>query len=477
MKPASPQAVVIFGASGDLTRRKLLPALYHLFVEGLLPQGFAVVGYARTPMTDAEFRERAREAVRAFGQVDPDPERWRDFAARLSYVPGEFESERAMEHLRDHLERTEGRWGTGGARFFYCATPPAAYPLIAARLAESDLHRGARIVIEKPFGRDLESARELNRLLHEAFDESQIFRIDHFLGKETVQNILAFRFSNGMFEPIWNRRYVDHVQVTVAEDLRLEGRGAFYEQTGALRDMVQTHLFQLLTFVAMEPPVSFQPDRLRDEKVRVLRSMVLCQPSDVVRGQYRGYREEPGVAPGSTTETFVAARFEVDNWRWADVPFFLRTGKALSRKVTEISLAFRRVPYNVFRGTGVSPEGTDRLVFWVHPTQGISVELNVKKPGLELDLERASLDLDLGAERHLVQDYEVLLLEAMEGDHTLFLREDEVERAWEVLAPVLEDPPPLHVYEPGTWGPEAADELVLPHHWHLSPPPEEAGGA
>jgi glucose-6-phosphate 1-dehydrogenase len=470
LKPADPQAVVLFGASGDLTRRKLLPAFYHLFVEGLLPHGFAIVGYARTEMKDEEFHRYAADAVKEFGRSEPSGEQWEDFTKRLSYIAGEFDNENAMEHLREHLEWTDKDQGTEGRRFFYCATPPAAYPLIVARLAESHMVEGSKIVIEKPFGRDLESARELNTTLHEFFDESQIFRIDHYLGKETVQNITALRFSNGMFEPIWNRRYIDNVQITAAEEIGIEGRASFYEETGTLRDMMQTHLFQVLTFVAMEPPVSFDPNRLRDEKVRVLRSMQPVDPSRVVRGQYAGYRDEPDVPRDSQADTFAALQVEVDNWRWAGVPFNLRTGKKLKRKQTEISLSFREVPYNVFKGTDATPLGRDALIIRVQPNEGISVALNIKKPGVGLELDRALLHFDYGVAYGgpLIEAYETLLLEAMEGDHTLFTREDEVERAWEVLDPVLKDPPPVQFYEPGSWGPEEADALVLPRHWHLT---------
>src|SRR2546430_1278209 len=382
IKPAEPQAVVIFGASGDLTRRKLLPAFYHLFVEGLLPQGFAIVGYARTEMADEEFHQLAADAVKEFGRCDPSGEQWDDFVKRLSYIPGEFHSEMAMEHLREHLEWTDKTQGTEGRRFYYCATPPAAYPLIVDRLEESRMGENSKIVIEKPFGRDLESARELNAILHREFDESQIFRIDHYLGKETVQNITALRFSNGMFEPIWNRRYIDNVQITAAEEIGIEGRASFYEETGTLRDMVQTHLFQVLTFVAMEPPVTFEPDRLRDEKVRVLRAMKVCDPRNVVRGQYVGYRDEPDVSPHSQAETYAALELEIDSWRWAGVPFFLRTGKHLKRKMSEITLGFRDVPYNVFRGTDVlAAPDRDHLTIRVQPDEGITIALNVKKPG------------------------------------------------------------------------------------------------
>jgi glucose-6-phosphate 1-dehydrogenase len=472
LKPADPQAVVIFGASGDLTRRKLLPAFYHLFVEGLLPHGFAIVGYSRSEMTDEEFREHAREALKDFARVDPVGEQWDEFATRLSYLPGDFENEMAMHELVKHLENVDRTLGTDGGRFYYCATPPAAYPLIVQRLAESGLHAGAKIVIEKPFGHDLDSARKLNEQMHAVFEESQIFRIDHYLGKETVQNVMILRFANGMFEPIWNRRYVDNVQITVAEEIGIEGRGAFYDATGTIRDMVATHLFQVLTILAMEPPVSFHPDRLRDEKVRVLRSIREVDPAKVVRGQYRGYREEPDVAPDSQSETFAAMQLEIENWRWAGVPFNLRTGKRLARKVTEASQSFRHVPYNVFRGTDATPLGRDALVVRIQPDEGISVNLNIKKPGVGLEMERAMLDFDYeeSFRTPLVEAYELLVLEAMAGDHTLFTRWDEVERAWEVLMPVLENPPPIHEYEPGSWGPVEADELILPRHWHVTPP-------
>jgi glucose-6-phosphate 1-dehydrogenase len=472
IKPAEPQAIVIFGASGDLTKRKLLPAFWHLYVEGLLPEGFAIVGYARSEMTDDEFQKVALDSVRRFGKAEPADQDWDGFRARLSYVPGEFQNELAMEHLRDHLDQLDRDLGTNGGRFFYCATPPAAYPQIVARIGESEMHPDARIVVEKPFGHDLDSARQLNQELHAVFDESQIFRIDHYLGKETVQNILAFRFSNGMFEPIWNRRYVDNVQITVAEDIGIEGRGSFYEQTGTIRDMIQTHLFQVLTFVAMEPPVSFEPDRLRDEKVRVLRSMKTCRPERVVRGQYAGYREEPDVARDSQAETYAAIELDIDNWRWAGVPFFLRTGKKLARKVSEISLSFRDVPYNVFRGTDAVASGRDHLTFRIQPDEGVSVGLNVKRPGVGLDLGRATMDFDYERtfDTPLLEAYELLIVEAMKGDHTLFTREDEVERAWEILMPVIESPPPVVFYEPGTWGPEEAEELMAPRHWHVTRP-------
>jgi glucose-6-phosphate 1-dehydrogenase len=471
VKPPDPQLVVIFGASGDLTKRKLIPAFWHLWSAGLLPNAFAVVGYSRTQFDDATFRRNMRIALKEYAKVEPSDEEWEDFARRLFYLPGEFESEGAMHHLRDRLQELDQQFGTGGGRFYYCATPPSAYASIADSLGEAQLHRDAKILVEKPFGRDLPTARGLNQRLHAVFDESQIYRIDHYLGKETVQNILAFRFANGMFEPIWNRRYVDNVQITVAEQIGLEGRGAFYEPIGAVRDMIQTHVFQVMTFLAMEPPVSFDPDRLRDEKVKVLRAVTPIPPSQVVRGQYRGYRAESDVASDSQTETFAAMRVEIDNWRWAGVPFFLRTGKALARKLSEITLSFRDVPFNVFKGTDATPLGRDHLTIRIQPHEGISLDFNVKKPGPGLDFDRAQLEFtyEESFSGRLLEAYELLIMEAMKGDHTLFLREDEVERAWEVLMPVLNEPRRVAVYEPGSWGPDQAEDLVHPKHWYLAP--------
>jgi glucose-6-phosphate 1-dehydrogenase len=466
-----PQAIVIFGASGDLTKRKLLPAFYHLFLEGFLLKGFAVVGYARTQMTDDQFRSYARENVARFSPHPLDESVFDDFAKHLSYVPGEFADRNAMSHVVDHLEGVDARHGTQGGRFFYCATPPSVYPDIVRRLGEAQLERDAKIVFEKPFGDDLQSARELNETIHTVFDESQVYRIDHYLGKETVQNILAFRFANGMFEPTWNRRYIDHVQITVAEDIGIEGRGAFYEQVGNIRDMVSTHVFQMMTFLAMEPPVSLEPDRLRDETVKVLRSAHPCRPDRVVRGQYRGYRDEDGVADGSTVETFSAMEIEIDNWRWAGVPFYLRTGKGLARKATEITLKFKKVPFNIFKGTDMELPKRDHLTIRVQPDEGITLALNAKTPGPQMELGRVSMEFDYATDfagGEILDAYELLLLEAIRGDHTLFLREDLVERAWEILEPVLSHPTPICLYDRGTWGPPEADALIAPRKWHMT---------
>jgi glucose-6-phosphate 1-dehydrogenase len=465
--PPEPTAVVIFGASGDLTHRKLLPALYHLFHEGLLPASFGIVGYARTDMTDDGFREMARESVEKYGRCVVEGETWDEFARGLFYVAGEFTDEGAMAHLREHLDGLDRRRGTEGRRLFYCATPPEAYHDILSRLVEERLYENARIVIEKPFGTDLESARELGRQVQEWFGESRVFRIDHYMGKETVQNILVLRFANAMFEPLWNRRYVDHVQLTVAEDIGIEGRSAFYERTGAIRDMVQTHLFQVVTFLAMEPPAAFEPEQLRDEKVKVLRAMRPLRSEDVVRGQYEGYRDEEGIAPDSEVETFVALQAEIDNWRWAGVPFFLRTGKRVSRRVVEATVVFRDVPHQIFEREGVGGLEANRLTLRIQPNEGISLSFSVQRPGLAIAVDRASLEFDYGRtfDTPLVEAYELLLLEAMLGDQTLFIRQEGLERAWEVLEPVFAEPPPVHLYRPGSWGPAEADALIAPRRW------------
>ena len=463
-----PQAIVIFGASGDVTRRKLLPAFFHLFAEGLLPRDFRIIGYARSGWTSEAFREHAQRSVGDFGRKVAKGEVWDAFASHLTYVCGEFGDEGSFAPLVAELARLDDELGVRAERFLYCATPPEAYGDIVDRAGESGIAAGAKIVFEKPFGHDVASAVELNARIHAVFDEEQVYRIDHYMGKETVQNILAFRFGNGMFEPIWNRRYIDHVQITVAEDLGLEGRAGFYEPTGAIRDMVQTHLLQVLTFVAMEPPVSFEPDRLRDEKIKVLRSMHPVDPSRVVRGQYRGYLDEPGVDRHSTTETFVAMELEVENWRWAGVPFYLRTGKRLDRKVSEVTLVFRDVPYNVFREADVALPRRDHLSIRIQPNEGITLALNAKTPGPGLDLGRVTMDFDYEREfeAEVFDAYELLMLEAMEGDHTLFLRQDVVERAWEILEPALALRSTPVRYEPGSWGPDDADLLIQPHRWH-----------
>jgi glucose-6-phosphate 1-dehydrogenase len=470
-KERLPHVAVIFGASGDLTKRKLLPAFWHLWRQQMLPEAFALVGYARSPMTDEAFREYAFENIGTYSDRAPSGDAWDAFTRRLFYYQGGFDEPDAMNEFATYLEKLDGEFGTEGRRFFDAAVPPAVYAEIVHRIGEAGLQKDAKIVFEKPFGHDLQSAMELNAVIHSVFDESQVFRIDHYLGKETVQNILAFRFANGMFEPIWNRRYIDHVQITVAEDIGIEGRGAFYEQTGNIRDMVSTHLFQVMTFVAMEPPVSFEPDRLRDETVKALRSTEVAGTDRVVRGQYIGYREEEGVAPDSTVETFSGMQLSIDNWRWAGVPFYLRTGKGLASKASEITLKFRKVPFNAFRGYETELPMRSHLTVRIQPNEGITIAFNAKRPGSGMHLGRVAMDFDYAedfAHAKIADAYELLILEAMRGDHSLFIRQDGVERAWEILQPVLDDPQPICMYERGSWGPPEADDLIAPRKWHVT---------
>jgi glucose-6-phosphate 1-dehydrogenase len=468
LTPPEPQAIVVFGATGDLTRRKLLPALYHLHLEGLLPPRFAIVGYSRRELSDDDFRKLAHDACTEFGRCRMDRQEWDAFAAGLSYVQGDFMGAGALTPLRTKLEELDRERGTEGRRFYYAAVPPDAFDHVVTRLEEEAMTEDARLVIEKPFGSDLESARELNSILSRGFDESQIFRIDHYLGKETVQNILVLRFANALFEPVWNRRYVDHVELTVAEDIGLEGRGRFYERTGAIRDMVQTHLFHVLTFLAMEPPVAFEPEDLRTEIVKVLRSMRPVRPEAVVLGQYEGYREESDVDPASSVETFAALRVEIENWRWAGVPFFLRTGKRLSRRVAEAHVVFRRVPHQVFESIGAPEIPPNSLSLRIQPDEGISLAITVQQPGLGIQLDQAALDFDFGEAfggLELVEAYEHLLLEAMHGDQTMFVSQESVERAWEVVEPLIDQAPSPRPYRGETWGPPEADGLIAPRRW------------
>jgi glucose-6-phosphate 1-dehydrogenase len=476
LRRPEPQAIVIFGASGDLTRRKIMPALYELFLQDLLPEQFAVIGYARREMTDEQFRENLRKGCERHGRQKPDAS-WDVFAEHIRYVSGEFEKPGAMSHLRGRLEETDKAFRTEGRRLFYCATPPSAFPTIARRLGEEQLTTGSRIVVEKPFGHDAESARELNRVLHESFEEHQIFRIDHYLGKETVQNILAFRFANGMFEPIWNRRYVSSVQIDVAEDIGIEGRGKFYEEAGAIRDIVQNHMVQLLAVLAMEPPASFQAESIRDEKVKVLRSIPPVEPENVVRGQYVsalvageevvGYREEPDVAPDSIAETFVALKVSIENWRWAGVPFFLRTGKRLALRDTRVTVIFFDAPHMLFEESGGTPD-PNHLTLRIQPNEGMSLTFDAKVPGPEMKVVPVNMDFDYEEAfgKPPAEAYERLLHDAMDGDRTLFTRADEIERAWEILEPILKPEAP-DFYPAGSWGPERAAELVAPGHWYL----------
>jgi glucose-6-phosphate 1-dehydrogenase len=478
-----PSVLVIFGASGDLTKRKLLPAVYHLSRGQRLPAQFAVIGVARTPQTDDEFRQQFRDSLREFAHVDAATDDVaRSLESRLFYIAGEMDSPALYETLARKLAET----GAEGA-LFYLAIPPSVYTTVAERLGAAGLSKAEapawrRIIVEKPFGTDLASARALNATLHQHFDEEQIFRIDHYLGKETVQNLLVFRFANGMFEPIWNRRYINHVQITAAETVGVERRAAYYEGAGALRDMVQNHLMQLLALVAMEPPTAFTAASVRDRKMDAL---LAAQPlvtddedtRNVVRGQYAAgwvageevpaYREEPGVNPSSTTETYAAVRFELDSWRWAGVPFYLRTGKRLPKRTTEIAIQFKRAPMEIFRRVTPTPVSPNLLIVNVQPDEGISVRFEAKVPGTRMQLAPVMMNFRYGTAfgRPVPEAYETLLLDALLGDATLFARHDFVETSWALISPVherwaSEAASSIPSYEAGEWGPREADEML-----------------
>ncbi len=482
-RSAEPCTLVILGASGDLAHRKLVPALYNLAVDGALPSPFGVVGFSRTPYTDDAFRAELLESVSEHSRRRPlDRAVWDRFAKSVSYCAGDFSKRESYEQLRRCLEASEKATGTGGNRILYLATPPSVFPVILENLAASKLLTKTsapwtRVVVEKPFGHDLASAQSLNRVVHGACDERQVYRIDHYLGKETVQNILALRFANSIFEPLLSRHFVDHVQITVAEELGVEGRGAYYEEAGVLRDMVQNHMMQLLTLTAMEPPVAFEADAVRDEKVKVLRAVCPIEPDEVgrstVRGQYRegtiggkpvpGYREEEGVARDSMTSTFVALSLRVESWRWAGVPFYLRTGKRLGRRLTEIAIHFRAVPHPLF-GRG-QDERPNVLILRIQPDEGIAIRFAAKVPGEAMQLREVTFDFRYGASfgEQPPEAYERLLLDCMLGDATLFTREDEVEASWKLMDPILQgwrDHPHVAPYEAGGWGPDEADELL-----------------
>ncbi len=478
-----PAVMVIFGASGDLAHKKLMPALYNLTLNRYLPSGFSVVGIARTPWSDQEFRQQMLEAVKANSRTQPvDQSVWHTFAQGLSYIPMAFDESAGYERLARALEAIDRERGTNGNRVFYFATLPSFFPVIIEQLKASGLAKQEggwkRVVIEKPFGHDLASARALNAIIHTVFTESQVYRIDHYLGKETVQNVLVFRFANGIFEPIWNRRYVDHVQITVAEDIGIEKRGKYYESAGALRDIFQNHLLQLLSIAAMEAPPNFDADAVRDEKVKVLKAIHPIEVgNDVVRGQYGpgwvagqqvpGYRQEPDVAPDSTVETYVAARLKIDNWRWADTPFYLRTGKRLPSRASEIAIQFKNAPHLPFARTAVQDLAPNVLVMRIQPHEGASLKIAAKIPGPVMRIRTVNMDFFYGSS-FLVESpdaYERLVLDCMLGDATLFARVDEVERAWGLADQIEadwaeEDAPQFPNYAAGTWGPEAADALI-----------------
>ncbi len=465
-----PCTMVIFGASGDLTKRKLFPALYSLAYRQMLPEKFSVLGVARTEGTDNEFRERMKAAVQEFGRDDFREDVWQELADGMHYV---YDEDKLAAALRDLGERR----GTTGNRIYYLAVPPAAFEEIVGWVGKHKSRKGwTRVIVEKPFGHDLQSAQDLNALLHKHFDESQIFRIDHYLGKETVQNMLALRFANGIFEPIWNRQFIDHIQITVAETLGIEGRAEYYERAGAIRDIFQNHLLQLIALTAMEPPIDLAADSVRNEKVKVLKSIHTPGPKHVVRGQYGrgyvegqevpGYREEAGVDPSSMTETFVAAKLFVDNWRWADTPFYIRAGKRMARRETTIAIEFKRAPHPPF--VEVAAEGLRPNVLLIHiqPDEGVSLAIGAKVPGQGLQIRTVHMDFLYGGafRTDLPEAYERLLVDCMRGDASLFTREDEVVEQWQIVDAIVaywrRDRPSFPNYAAGTWGPRSSDDLM-----------------
>jgi glucose-6-phosphate 1-dehydrogenase len=458
--------VVLVGATGDLARRKLLPGLFHLSTAGFIP-GCRIIGLSLDEIDADAFRQVVRKALDECSTRKVKDGDWIKFADTLDYVS----LAAGAEPLKAAVARAEKTLGGQCQRLHYLSVPPAAALSAVRLLGEAELVDRSRIIMEKPFGTDLASAVSLNAKLHEVFAESQIFRIDHFLGKEPAQNILAFRFANGLFEPIWNRNFIDHVQIDVPETIGLGNRAAFYEKTGAFRDMVVTHLFQILGFVAMEPPTALEPAPISEEKNKVFRSMLPINPSDVVRGQYTGYRLEEGIDPESEAETFIALKCSIDNWRWAGVPFFLRTGKRLAAGQRIISIAFREPPKSMFpAGSGVGAQGPDHLTFDLADVSKMSLSFYGKRPGPGMRLDKLSLQFamhDTGLVGDVLEAYERLILDAMRGDHTLFTTAEGIERLWEVSAPLLETPPPVRFYDPGSWGPNAIHQLVAPRAWRL----------
>ncbi len=491
-RPTQPCAIVLFGASGDLARRKIFPALFDLASHNCLAPSFRLLGFARSPMTDDAFRETSSEFLPKPGADSAATDSFRnEFVQRLHYVTGQYDDPTSYQNLAARLEELDREGQLGGNRLFYLSVPPEIYAPVIEQLGKANLARPrnekswTRIIIEKPFGRDAKSARELNQRVRNVFEESQIYRIDHYLGKETVQNVLAFRFSNGIFEPIWNRNYVDHIQITAAETLGVERRAAFYETAGALRDMVQSHVLQLTSLVSLEPPSAFEATAVRNEKIKVLQSIRPFTRDtiwrDVVRGQYGpglidgkavpGYRQEPGVKPDSRTETYVAMKLSVDNWRWHGVPFYLRTGKRLSRSLTEIAIQFRQAPHLVFQGEELH---ANLLVINIQPDEGISLSFGAKSPGAQMHIRPVTMDFSyrktFGGKPGSA--YSTLINDCIRGDATLFDRADSVEAAWDLVDPILQAwstsaPPPFPNYASGSSGPRAAGELTTPedHRW------------
>lgn len=489
-----PTAVVIFGASGDLTSRKLIPALYNLSADEYLPQPFAVIGVSRTPMSHEEFRAKLKESASKFSRSKLSEEVWKRFSESVFYLPMDVEKPEDFKKLHAFLEKLGTKSPERLNYLYYLATAPNFFGTIAKHLKGASLveppKQGARqtlLIVEKPFGHDVASARELNSFLRQSFEESQIFRIDHYLGKETVQNILVFRFGNGIFEPLWNRKYIDQIQISVCEHIGVENRATYFDKAGITRDIVQNHVLQMLSLLCIEPPLSLSDaESIRDEKVKVLKSIKRLSPEEVaastVRAQYRkgfidgsevkGYREEKGVTPDSMTETFVALKFEIDNWRWSGVPIYLRVGKRLPKRITEISVFFKKAPDALFRGRQIGELDQNTLCIQVQPKEGISLKVNSKPPGPRLRVRPVEMDFTYDRSFGIAspEAYERLLLDAMRGNATLFTRDDEIEEAWSLLAPVFEGwgkEAPLHEYEAGTWGPKAAADLLRPlgHRW------------
>jgi glucose-6-phosphate 1-dehydrogenase len=490
MPTASSCAIVIFGASGDLAKRKLIPAIYELAKEGLLDDKSYVVGYSRSAMTDEQFRKTARESIEQFSRSKPiDEALWKKLEPRFYYTKADYGSKDDHSRCGTTLSRLDQKFGTSGNRLYYIATPPDAFGDIISRLGERELDHQRenkdskiwhRIIIEKPFGRDLASAKSLNDLLHKYFGEEQVFRIDHYLGKETVQNLMVLRFANSIFEPIWNYKYIDHVQITVAEELGVGSRGGYYNQSGALRDMVQNHMFQLMSLIAMEPPASLDAVSIRDEKVKVFRSIRPLRASAVddfaVRGQYTageangqktdGYRRERDVPADSATETFAAAKLFIDNWRWSGMPFYLRTGKFLPEKLSEVVVRFRSPPQTLFQKQCESPVYPNDLIIRVQPDEGISWRLNGKVPGGAMSIKPVALDMlyKTTFNKEAPEAYERLIFDAMTGDQTLFIRGDEAEAAWTVVDPIEQgwaaSKNPPQEYAPGSWGPKKAIDMI-----------------
>ena len=464
--PQFPQVVVLVGATGDLARRKLLPGLFHLSSSGFIP-GCRIIGVSLENIDAEAFRQLARDALTEFSTRKVAQADWDAFSNSLNYVP--LTAGAAV--LKAAVLEAERSFNVECRRLHYLSVPPNAALSAVRLLGEAELVDRSRVIMEKPFGTDLASAVLLNNKLHEVFDEDRIFRIDHFLGKEAAQNILAFRFANGLFEPIWNRNFINHVQIDVPEKLGLGKRSAFYEQTGAYKDMVVTHLFQILGFMAMEAPTSLEPQPISEEKNKVFRSMLPIKPADVVRGQYTGYRSEEGVSADSDTETFIALRCHIDNWRWAGVPFYLRTGKRLAEGQRIISIAFREPPKSMFpAGSGIGEQGPDHLTFDLADAAKMSLSFYGKRPGPGMRLDKLSMQFamhDTGHIADVLEAYERLILDAMRGDHTLFTTADGIERLWEVSTNLLEAPLPVRFYEPGSWGPNAIHQLIAPSAWRL----------